>query len=52
MDLKNRAHLLSEENEVLFKQISVLRQHYDSFNKEQMALTAQANKKLTAQAQL
>ena len=34
MELKNRAHLLTEENQVLFQQISVLRSHYDQFNKE------------------
>lgn len=36
IDLKKRAHLLTEENEVLFQQITTLRQHYDSFNKEQL----------------
>lgn len=34
MELKNRAHLLSEENNSLLQQISVLRSHYDTFNKE------------------
>ena len=29
MELKNRAHLLTEENQVLFQQISVLRSHFD-----------------------
>ena len=29
MELKNRAHILSEENQVLFQQISVLRSHFD-----------------------
>jgi hypothetical protein len=29
MELKNSAHLLTEENQALFQQISVLRSHFD-----------------------
>lgn len=29
-----RIHLLTEENHVLFEQITLLRQHYDQYNKE------------------
>jgi len=46
MELKNRAHLLTEENQVLFQQISVLRSHYDEFNKAHEAKTEDANKKI------
>mmetsp|Transcript_13153 Transcript_13153/g.22266 ORF Transcript_13153/g.22266 Transcript_13153/m.22266 type:complete len:120 (+) Transcript_13153:470-829(+) len=34
MELKNRTHLLTEENQVLFQQVQVLRASYDQFNKE------------------
>ena len=34
IELKNKAHLLSEENQILFQQITVLRSHYDQFNKD------------------
>lgn len=48
MELKNRAHLLTEENNVLFEQISVLRAHYDQFNKDHQLKMDQANRKLAA----
>jgi|DEB0MinimDraft_12_1074336.scaffolds.fasta_scaffold28461_2 hypothetical protein len=47
MELKNRAHLLTEENQVLFQQISVLRAHYDEFNKAHEAKVSEANKKIS-----
>ena len=46
MELKQRAHLLSEENQVLFQQITVLRSHYDEFNQEQAEKTDDANQKI------
>jgi hypothetical protein len=46
MELKNRAHLLTEENQALFQQNSVLRSHYDQFNKEHEARIEEANKKV------
>ncbi len=33
-DLRNRVHLLTEENHVLFEQITLLRSHYDKYNEE------------------
>ena len=47
IDLKNRAHLLSEENQALFQQISVLRSHYDQFNKDHQARMEEANLKIS-----
>lgn len=47
IDLKNRAHLLSEENQALFQQISVLRSHYDQFNKDHQAKMDEANLKIS-----
>ena len=52
MELKQRAHLLSEENEVLFQQITVLRSHYDEFNKENAEKTDDANKKINMFTQI
>lgn len=47
MELKNRAHLLTEENNLLFQQISVLRSHYDLFNKDHQAKMDEANLKIS-----
>jgi hypothetical protein len=33
-ELKQRIHLLTEENQILFEQITLLRTHYDKFNNE------------------
>lgn len=33
-DLRDRVHLLTEENHVLFEQITLLRSHYDKYNEE------------------
>jgi hypothetical protein len=33
-DLRSRVHLLTEENHVLFEQITLLRSHYDKYNEE------------------
>ena len=46
MELKNKAHLLSEENEILFQQMTVLRSHYDQFNKEHAERSEEANQKI------
>jgi chromosome segregation ATPase len=46
MELKNRAHLLTEENQALFQQISVFRAHYDEFNKAHETKVTEANKKI------
>lgn len=46
MELKNKAHLLSEENEILFQQINLLRSHYDQFNKEHAEKSEEATKKI------
>lgn len=46
MELKNRAHLLSEENNSLLQQIGVLRSHYDTFNKDHSQKVEEANKRL------
>jgi len=32
-DLKERVHLLSEENQALFEHVTLLRAHFDGFNK-------------------
>ena len=45
-DLRDRTHHLSQENEMLFQQVTTLRQYYERFNQEQQALTDEANKKL------
>ena len=46
MELKNRAHLLTEENQALFQQNAVLRSHYDQFNKEHEQKLEEANRKV------
>ena len=46
MELKNRAHLLTEENQVLFQQNSFLRSHFDQFNKEAAVKNDDATKKI------
>lgn len=33
-ELRERIHLLTEENQVLFEQITLLRSHYDKYNEE------------------
>ena len=33
-ELRQRVHLLTEENHVLFEQITLLRTHYDKYNEE------------------
>ncbi len=33
-EMRERVHLLTEENQVLFEQITLLRTHYDKFNEE------------------
>ena len=33
-ELRDRVHLLTEENHVLFEQITLLRSHYDKYNEE------------------
>lgn len=33
-ELRSRVHLLTEENHVLFEQITLLRSHYDKYNEE------------------
>lgn len=33
-ELRERVHLLTEENQVLFEQITLLRSHYDKYNEE------------------
>lgn len=33
-ELRERVHLLTEENHVLFEQITLLRSHYDKYNEE------------------
>ena len=33
-DLRERIHLLSEENQALFEQVTLLRAHFDTFNRE------------------
>lgn len=52
MELKNRAHLLTEENQVLFQQNSVLRSHYDQFNKNHAEKLEEANKKIQLYSKL
>lgn len=52
MELKNKAHLLSEENEILFQQINLLRSHYDQFNKDHAEKSEEANKKINMFAQV
>lgn len=47
MELQNKNHLLSEENQILFQQIDVLRAHYDQFNKDHADRTEEANKKIS-----
>ena len=32
--MRNRVHLLTEENHVLFEEITLLRSHYDKYNEE------------------
>lgn len=52
MELKNKAHMLSEENEILFQQITVLRSHYDQFNKDHAEKSEEANQKIGMFAQV
>ena len=33
-EMRDRVHLLTEENQVLFEQVTLLRTHYDKFNEE------------------
>lgn len=33
-ELKERIHLLTEENQALFEQVTLLRAHFDGFNKD------------------
>ena len=44
-DLRNRVHLLTEENHVLFEQITLLRSHYDKYNEEIAAKVTEADSK-------
>ena len=52
MALRKRAHLLTEENQVLFEQMNQLRAHYDQFNKEHADKVDEANKKIARYAKL
>jgi len=47
-ELRNRVHLLTEENHVLFEQITLLRSHYDKYNEEVAARIAEADAKSQA----
>lgn len=51
-ELKNKVHLRSEENEILFQQITVLRAQYDQFNKDHQERSDEANKKIGMFAQV
>ena len=46
MELKNRAHLLSEENQTLFQKVQVLMAHYDSAKEEHDMKMDEANRKI------
>jgi hypothetical protein len=46
MDLKRRAHLLSEENQVLFQQISFLRAQNDKQDEERTSKMDEATTKI------
>ena len=52
MELKNRAHLLSEENQTLFQKVQVLMAHYDSSKEEHDQKMEEANKKISMVASL
>lgn len=43
---KERTHLLSEENHILFEQVTLLRAHHDQFSKECAAKMDQAKEKI------
>lgn len=44
-NLKERYNLLSEENHILFEQVTLLRAHHDQFNKETTEKLADAEAK-------
>ena len=46
LDLKRRAHLLSEENQVLFQQISFLRAQNDKQDEERASKMEEATQKI------
>jgi hypothetical protein len=47
-DLKARVHLLTEENQALFEQVTLLRAHCDSFNREAADKIMRAEEKAAA----
>lgn len=47
-ELLERIHLLTEENHVLFEQITLLRSHYDKFNEEVANKQQEASYKISA----
>ena len=46
--LRERVHLLTEENQVLFEQITLLRSHYDKFNEDCSNKLSEADQKSQA----
>ena len=46
--MRDRVHLLTEENHVLFEQITLLRSHYDKYNEEITAKMQEAEFKSQA----
>ena len=47
-DLRTRVHLLTEENQVLFEQITLLRSHYDHYNDQLTSKLTEADAKSQA----
>ena len=47
-ELRERVHLLTEENHVLFEQVTLLRAHYDKYNEEVAAKVSEAAAKAQA----
>ena len=47
-ELRQRIHLFTEENHSLFEQVTLLRAHFDSFNRDCTAQLEEANAKSAA----